>query len=444
MSARLVKTFLEEKHDVGRVVGALTMSATMKLAQEINESCVHVADYDMLSPSLCGQPPAECQFTVSFQTTLVTSWKYGVSSPRRRQLWWSLHRRSTSRRPRSSLSPRPADRGMPVDGVFQQKTGYKIEVRSVAAKTTMSAIMKLAKKIDVSVSDVVTHDYVVPRPCRGVVAAEGSSLSRRFLHWSRLWKRLTSRGNYGPADLSLSQGADPTTVRTRVTGVRTGMRECWIHSLMPWSKGCRVFDLHRAGSYSVESDGEQCCLGRCAGGDGTKHSEARTLCLLCGPTRPAAYGLPQWHGWSLARQDRLLGTLALTSTSWAASNPNIQRTRWLKTIERHQNSTYSLQHRSAYLEECVLLSCVACFEDWSSIFRTRSFTLCRNDLDFNDMSDSATVLESTSSSSITNLSVCCVNRPAGCSLTSLSVLASSTSSDCHSWEDHFSSVFDSE
>ena len=26
------------------------------------------------------------------------------------------------------------------------------------------------------------------------------------------------------------------------------------------------------------------CPGRCAGRDGTKHSEARTLCLLCGPT----------------------------------------------------------------------------------------------------------------------------------------------------------------
>ena len=43
------------------------------------------------------------------------------------------------------------------------------------------------------------------------------------------------------------------------------------------------------------------------------------------------------------------------------------------------------------IKECLLLSCVASFEDWSSIFRTRSFTLCKNDLDFNGRSDSATV-----------------------------------------------------
>ena len=34
-----------------------------------------------------------------------------------------------------SLSPRPADRGMPVDGVFQENAGYKLEVRSVVATT---------------------------------------------------------------------------------------------------------------------------------------------------------------------------------------------------------------------------------------------------------------------------------------------------------------------
>ena len=84
------------------------------------------------------------------------------------------------------------------------------------------------------------------------------------------------------------------------------------------------------------------------------------------------------------------------------------------------------------IKECLLLSCVAYFEDKSNIFRTRSFPLCKNDLDFNDMSDSATVLESISSSSTINLSVCCVNKPAGCSFTGLPVLASSTSSDFHS------------
>ena len=100
---------------------------------------------------------------------------------------------------------------------------------------------------------------------------------------------------------------------------------------------------------------------------------------------------------------------------------------------RHKHSLY---HR--------MLSFVASFENCFCLFRTRSFTLCKNDLDFDEKSDSVTVLESISSSSITNLSVCCVNKPAGCSLTGLSVLASSTSSDFHSWEDHFSSAFHSE
>ena len=55
-----------------------------------------------------------------------------------------------------------------------------------------------------------------------------------------------------------------------------------------------------------------------------KHSEARTLCLLCKPTCPAVYGLPSRHGGCFpARQDRLLGTLVLTSTSWAAFDPNV-------------------------------------------------------------------------------------------------------------------------
>ena len=57
-----------------------------------------------------------------------------------------------------------------------------------------------------------------------------------------------------------------------------------------------------------------------------------------------------------------------------------------------------------------VLHCI--FEDWSRIFHTRSFTLCKNDLDFNDMSYSVAVLESISSLSVTNLSVCWVNEPA--------------------------------
>ena len=79
--------------------------------------------------------------------------------------------------------------------------------------------------------------------------------------------------------------------------------------------------------------------------------------------------------------------------------------------------------------ERLSMSCIASFEEWSNIFLTWSFTLCKNGLDFNEKSDSVTVLESISSSSTINLSVCCVNKPDGCAFTSLSVLTSSTSSD---------------
>ena len=67
-----------------------------------------------------------------------------------------------------------------------------------------------------------------------------------------------------------------------------------------------------------------------------------------------------------------------------------------------------------HITECFLLSCIASFGDWSNIFRTRSSTLCENDLDFNVRSVSVAVLESISSSSMTNLSVYWVNKPAGC------------------------------
>ena len=63
-----------------------------------------------------------------------------------------------------------------------------------------------------------------------------------------------------------------------------------------------------------------------------------------------------------------------------------------------------------HIKECLLLSCVASFEDWSWIFRTWSFTLCKNDLDNNDMSDSTSVSKSISLSSTINLSVCCANK----------------------------------
>ena len=36
----------------------------------------------------------------------------------------------------------------------------------------------------------------------------------------------------------------------------------------------------------------------------------------------------------------------------------------------------------SHITECLSLSFVASFEDWFIIFRTRSVTLCKNDLDF--------------------------------------------------------------
>ena len=64
---------------------------------------------------------------------------------------------------------------------------------------------------------------------------------------------------------------------------------------------------------------------------------------------------------------------------------------------------------STYSRMFVAVLCCIFWEDWSNIFRTRSFTLCKNDLDSHDMSDSVTVSESISSSSTINLSVCCAN-----------------------------------
>ena len=84
------------------------------------------------------------------------------------------------------------------------------------------------------------------------------------------------------------------------------------------------------------------------------------------------------------------------------------------------------------IKESLSMSCIASFEGWSNIFRNRSFTLCKNDRDFNKRSDSVAVSESMSSSSLTNLSVCWVNGPAGYPLKGLTVLASNISSDFHS------------
>ena len=71
------------------------------------------------------------------------------------------------------------------------------------------------------------------------------------------------------------------------------------------------------------------------------------------------------------------------------------------------------------IKECLSMSCIASFEEWSNIFRNRSVTLCKNDRDFHERSDSVAVSESISSSSMTNLSVCWVN---GCPPTGLPFL----------------------
>ena len=52
------------------------------------------------------------------------------------------------------------------------------------------------------------------------------------------------------------------------------------------------------------------------------------------------------------------------------------------------------------IQERLSMSCIASFEEWSNIFRNRSFTLCKNDRDFNERFDSVAV------SSMKNLSVC--------------------------------------
>ena len=87
------------------------------------------------------------------------------------------------------------------------------------------------------------------------------------------------------------------------------------------------------------------------------------------------------------------------------------------------------------------MSCIAPFEEWSNIFRNRSFNLCKNDCDFGEKFDSVVVSESITLPSMTNLSVSWVNC---CPPTGLTVLASNISPDFHSWEDHLSSMFHSE
>ena len=82
--------------------------------------------------------------------------------------------------------------------------------------------------------------------------------------------------------------------------------------------------------------------------------------------------------------------------------------------------------------ERLSMSCIAFSGERSNIFRSRSFTLFKNERDFRERSDSAAVSESISSS-MTNLLD-----------TGLSVLVPEISPDFLTWEDHLSSLFHSE
>ena len=69
---------MQEGHDVGRVADARTMSAMVKLTQEIDESCVYVVGYGMVS--LLSPRPADCGMPVDG----VESWLHEDSSDPRR------------------------------------------------------------------------------------------------------------------------------------------------------------------------------------------------------------------------------------------------------------------------------------------------------------------------------------------------------------------------
>ena len=93
------------------------------------------------------------------------------------------------------------------------------------------------------------------------------------------------------------------------------------------------------------------------------------------------------------------------------------------------------------IKERLAMSCIESSGERFSIFRNLSFTLFRNELDFWERSNSATLSDSISSSSMTNLSVCWLN---GCPPTGLTVLVFDISPDFLTWEDHLSSLFHSE
>ena len=82
--------------------------------------------------------------------------------------------------------------------------------------------------------------------------------------------------------------------------------------------------------------------------------------------------------------------------------------------------------------ERLSMSCIAFSEEWSNIFRNRSFTLFKNDRHLREKFASAAVSESISSS-MTNLLY-----------TGLSILVFEISPDFHTWEDHLSSMYHSE
>ena len=94
-----------------------------------------------------------------------------------------------------------------------------------------------------------------------------------------------------------------------------------------------------------------------------------------------------------------------------------------------------------HITECLSLSFVACIEDCFCLFRTWSFTLCKNDVDLNDKSDSVSSFQWRNVREKRVWDVC---APPWGQTTGLPVLSSINSSDFHSWEDQVLSIFHSE
>jgi len=114
---------------------------------------------------------------------------------------------------------------MPVDGGFQEKVGYKWEARSVVAKATMSAIIKLATVTDELAMCV---PRVVPRSCR----SEGTD--ERVL-------RCTLRGACGAQLIWLSRRklvtrVDEPMMRRVTSGARCIVARVTMSALMKLAK----------------------------------------------------------------------------------------------------------------------------------------------------------------------------------------------------------------